>query len=783
MFEINSSSGVLFLRIYCNCSMHSRLIEWSRYALLAGIVLALVLVIPTAWFPFQLAKVAAFAVALLVAAILFVVGGGARDLIRTHGFYAALVVALLPLVYLASSFFSIDRATSIAGFSVETDTLVFVTLAAVAYLLSFTLFRTLRTVRMLTTTILCALVAAVAFQLISVVFGASAIPLATFADRSVNLVGKWNDLGLLTALLALLVFARVELAPASRLWQTAAGVGGVILLALLGLINFPVAWALLLAGCVVVGLLSVVRHTTPWYSLAGAAVAILFLLYGSAINAGITSVFPVSSLEVRPGLQATLDVISAARESSVREALLGTGPNTFGFVWLMHKPPEVNQTPFWNLDFNVGYSALATAFGSAGFLGALAWLLPLILLCAALVRAVRLGVLSREERLVTVLLGAGSLFLLATLVLYVPSQNIILLAFVLSGSAFGFLWRQGRPAQEEQQPSSVLRGVGVLIVAAALLVFTVAPAFVTARRLVAESYAGAGLYALGQGDIDGALARAARAQGIERTANSLRLQADAGVQKLAAIAQDSTLKPEDAQAAFTVQVQSAIPAAQAAIAAAPADYRAYYSLARAYDLLASLKVEGAYQGAQAAYAAAAQRNPTSPSIPLATARLEASQGNAEGTQTAVTRALQLKPDYTDAILFVVQINIANNDLSSAIENTKIAVQTAPGVASIWFQLGLLYYSGDDSKNAVPVLEQALKLVPEYANAKYFLALAYYKEGRQNDALRLFQELAVTNPDNAEVKTIVANLQAGKDPLDGLQPPTAPEDRQTAPVSQ
>ena len=248
---------------------------------------------------------------------------------------------------------------------------------------------------------------------------------------------------------------------------------------------------MLLAGSVVIGLLSVVRQTVPWYSLAGAVVAILFLLYGSAINAGLTSVFPVSSLEVRPGLQSTLDVISAAREGSLRGALLGTGPNTFGIAWLAHKPPEVNQTPFWNLDFNVGYSTLATAFGSVGFLGALAWLVPLVLLCVAFVRAIRLGVLSRDERLTAGLLGIGTLSLFAAIVLYVPSQNIILLAFALSGAAFGFLWRQGRHAEEEQPSASVLRGVGVLAIAGALLALTITSGFVTVRRLAAESYTGA----------------------------------------------------------------------------------------------------------------------------------------------------------------------------------------------------------------------------------------------------------------------------------------------------
>ncbi len=766
--------------------------SWSRYALLAGIVLALVLVIPTAWFPFQLSKVAVFAVASLIAAVLFIISGGARDLLRTHGFYAALAIGALPLMYLLSWAFSTDRSVAVSGFGIETDTVVFVAIAALAYLLSFTMFRTLRTARMLTMVVFWSLIAAVIFQYISIIIGT---PFSTFTDRSVNLIGKWNDLGLLSSLLMVLLFARVELGVASNLWRIGAWIGGGLLLILMALVNFPVAWSFLLVGSLVVGLLAYMRIQSdrraegaalntlalPWYSVAGAVFAVIFLLYGGAVNSALTKIIPVSSLEVRPGIGATLDVVSKAREGSLQRAFFGTGPNTFGQSWLAHKPTEVNQTPFWNLDFNVGFSTLATAFGSVGFLGAIAWLMPLFLLIAALIRAYRLGVLSRDERVVAAMLSIGALFLLATLVFYVPSQNIVLLAFVLSGAAFGFLWRQGQASSDDAAPSSMLQGIGILAIAAAILIVAVVSSFITTRRFVAEAYTGAGLYELSQGHVDESIVRANRALAVEQNADALRLATDAGAQKLVSIAQDTKLTPEQARSAFTTQVQTVIPAAQAAIAAAPRDYRAYFSLARVYDFLASLKVDGAYTSAQAAYASAAERNPTSPAIPLALARLEATQGNAANTEKAITKALQLKPDYTDAILFVVQINVANNDLASAIKNTQVAVQTAPGVASIWFELGLLYYAGGDTKDAVQPLEQALVLVPDYANAKYFLGLSYYAQNRQNDALRLFQELAVSNPDNAEIKTIVANLQSGKKPLEGLQPP--PEDRSTAPVKQ
>ena len=185
--------------------MYSRLVSWSRWLYLVGIVLALVLIVPTAWFPFQLGKIAVFVTLLMVVVVCYVLGRGVPDLLETHGLKPALFVALLPLSYLVSMFFSTDRAVALVGYRIETDTVLFVTLMFLAFILSFTLFRTLRTALLLLSVIFAALIAAVIFQWVSVAFGASVLPFSTFADRSVNLIGKWNDLGLLAGLLGMLI--------------------------------------------------------------------------------------------------------------------------------------------------------------------------------------------------------------------------------------------------------------------------------------------------------------------------------------------------------------------------------------------------------------------------------------------------------------------------------------------------------------------------------------------------------------------------------------------------
>lgn len=746
---------------------------------LAGMVLALVLLVPTAWFPVQLGKVSAFAVLVAVAALLFVWGGGVKQLVRAHGFYAALAVAFLPLAYLLSLLSSVDPSVAWFGNSLDTDTILFTVLGFLVFMMAFAHFRTLRTLRTLLLVLGGSLAVAALFQYVSIIFGT---PIPGVDDRSVNLIGKWNDLGLLIGILSLLVLARLELSPTTGRMRML-GIGGlVVLLALLAIINFPLVWVLLLGGAVIVGTVAYLsmrgESAKPTTSIVVSVVALACLIFGATFNSALTSIFPVSSLEVRPAASTSFEIISKSYDGSFGRLLTGMGPDTFSRQWMLHKPAEVNQSQFWSLDFNVGFSTLTTALLSVGIIGVLAWLIPLFLVLAGIVRAVRNSVLHGEDRGVAVSIALAAIFAFATLAFYVPSQNLVLLAFALSGAAFGFLWRQGR-SSEDEAPVRRLDQILMLVVVALLVALSVWVAVAGVRRLVASIHINQGQIALAQGDAAAALASGASAARMEETAPALRLMVDAGAVRLAQLAQSTTSSPS-IQAEFTSVVQDTLARGARAIQLSPNDYRTYISVGSVYDLLATLKVTDAYQSAQASYAAAAERNPTSPAIPLIQARLEASQNKIDETQKHLERALTLKPNYTDAILFVVQLAVAQNDLATAVRAAEAATQTAPGVASIWFQLGLLYYAANDTARAIVPLERAIVLVPDYANAKYFLGASYYAQNRTAEAIALFEDLQRTNPDATEVGVILSNMRAGKPAFDGLTTTTPPA---TAPVAE
>jgi tetratricopeptide (TPR) repeat protein len=784
-------------------TMHSPLVSWSRVLFITAIIIALIGIIPAVWFPFQLGKVAIFALLALVALVMFVLGRGAHDLMRTHGLRLAALVLLLPLSYLLSSFYSVDKSLSITGLGVEVDTVLFTSLAAMAFLFSFTLFRTLRTVKLLTTVLGWGLLAAVIFQWLLIFFGTSLIPFSIFSDRSVNVIGKWNDLGVLAALLGVFLLAQIELARTTLVRRVVFGAALLGITVLLAIVNFALAWWYLLIAAVALALVAFFTQRSedvatqqsnpysyaswsrfvPWVSTVVAVVAVIMLVYGAGINTSITSIFPISSLEVRPSYTSTMNVITAARGGSFERVLIGTGPNTFSNSWITHKPAEVNQSAFWNLDFNVGFSTLETALGTVGLVGALAWLIPALLVLAALVRAMRLSILSREERVTASIAGLGSLMLIGAVILYVPSGSVVLLSFVLSGAAFGFLWRQGRHANEEEPVSNAnaMLAWGVVVI---LVLIGAWGTWGADRRFVAQAITNTGALALQQGNADEALKSAAKAQGIEMIGDNLRLAVDAGGLKIQQIANQKNLSQEQLSQ-FQLIASSTINTGRMLISKYPNDYRSYVSLARVYDLLATLKVQGASQSAEQTYMDAISHNPQAPDIALALARLEATQGNLNLTQKYLAQSLTLKPNYTDAILMVVQLYVANNDLPNAVKAATAAAQTAPGVAPIWFELGLLYYAGGDTKDAIPPLEKAISIAPDYANAKYFLGLSYYAQKKPQEALAKFEELAKSNPDSTEVNLILGNMRLGKQPFDSAQPPVTnkPVERKTAPISE
>jgi cytochrome c-type biogenesis protein CcmH/NrfG len=328
--------------------------------------------------------------------------------------------------------------------------------------------------------------------------------------------------------------------------------------------------------------------------------------------------------------------------------------------------------------------------------------------------------------------------------------------------------------------SSRILYVGALLI---LVLIPLASAGAIAQRFAASIYFGRALAAASSGDIAGASASVARSLAIYKSDDAHRLAANAHMAQANAIAQSTEGDQASRTQAFQASVSAAVVEAQAAIQHSPQKYGNWLALASIYEALIPAQVEGAVQSAEQAYIEAIRRSPRNPGLYLSAARMEGTAGNEQALRDATNQALTLKPNYTDAVLLIVQLEIAKNNLQGAINASAAAVQTAPDNPGLWFQLGLLALNAGSVNDAVVALERALAIMPDYANAKYFLGLAYYQQGKTAESAGIFADLAASNPENQEVATILANMRAGKAPFEGMQTSGNPTQPATAPVKE
>jgi tetratricopeptide (TPR) repeat protein len=251
------------------------------------------------------------------------------------------------------------------------------------------------------------------------------------------------------------------------------------------------------------------------------------------------------------------------------------------------------------------------------------------------------------------------------------------------------------------------------------------------------------------------------------------------------VAQSTTGTAADNQQAFKTDISNSIAAAQTATSIAPNNYENWVVLGSLYEALvpAPLSVNGAYDAAKAAYTEAQKRNPESPEPLLLMARLEYDNKNIDGARDLINQALAKKQDYADAYFLLTQLEAGANNTDKAISAAEAGAILSPDNAGIFFELGLLQYSKKDYTDAANAFSKAISIVPNYANAQYFLGLSEEYLGKHDEAIAQFESLAKSNPDNQDVQSILANLQAGKDPF--YQSPSSlknPEKRPTPPIT-
>src|SRR3989338_2843541 len=568
---------------------------------------------------------------------------------------------------------------------------------------------------------------------------------AEFAgDRNFNVIGTMNGLSLFySALLATSIGMIVSLKLGEwKRWVRLALYASAVLFAVdILLINYRYSWIVLLGVSIVLfGLtfrnVAVSRRASQ--SSETTARAGLDWRYLFAIILLVVSIFmymfqpTVKQLnfpaEVSPAFRTTWKIGGSVLSEGPKQSLLGSGPGTFGLNWIKYKDPQVNQTVFWGVRFNQGFSWVSTLLPTVGVLGVIGIIL---FFAAALFTFSRAVAAKREGHDEWAALGVGPLAGFAAVViaafLYPANFSLVILLFLLAG-ALSYILSDKRHGERGGGISSMVwdfseRHVrfdsqwAVFIsslVAIFLLSLGIAGAYFELNRVRAASSAQEGVLALNGGKFDDAVLKLREALAAEpKNINYANALVQVQIQRVSNLIQRAA-KGENVQAEFQQEVNSANIAIDGAIQMMPLEPNLYRTKGALYELIIPF-IPGTEIISLDAYRQAIAAGPLNPAAHVDFARagltfadnvqLRISQVAAQDREaviksretilqevkTVLERAAQIKPDFAAAHFLLSQAAIRLGYLKTAVQSTENAKLTATFDIGVAFQLGLLYY--------------------------------------------------------------------------------------------
>jgi len=552
----------------------------------------------------------------------------------------------------------------------------------------------------------------------------------------------------------------------------------IVLLASLALLNFQTAWIVLTAGLLVLLAFGIwnmrKRGEFRWVSLPMALIimAVFFMVFQVTLP-GAPRTLPV---EVSLSQRATWNVAKATLQE---RALFGGGPGTFVLQYTQFRPAELNQTVFFGTRFTSGASEVLNWLVTKGVIG--------LLLLFALFGTIKVmgikALLRFEGENFTWMLGLGAFASLVTIIvstLLYPSSFMLWFLFWTLLGAFAFVG--AKKISHFTTATYPFLALGSSFAFLIILIFGLGLLFVGGQKYVAEAQYLKGVRASQSGDLDSAISKILSAANLNpavdvywRDLSQLYLTR---VNQIAAIPE---LSQEERQQQTQTAVSNSIAAARTATQVAPANVANWNVQGFVYRTL--IGIRGAEALAQEAYLKAAELEPTSPFpwTELARSKIVQAQalalGEAEETRAKVleealenlNKALALKSDYAPAHFLTAVVYDQQGKSDEAVvklEETKLIA--SPNDIGLAFQLGVLYWQRKELDKAQSELELAIEINPNYSNARYILGLVYNAKGDSVAAKLEFSEVERLNPENEEIKKILANLENGLPALEGIQ---------------
>lgn len=771
------------------------------YVMLISVFLLPIFVIPLPYANFSFNKNIVFVSAVIFAFLVYLISSLKRGeivldkskfLLFTLGIIAVSILSSISSGHFLSSFFG-------QGFEVGTTASLIIGFLALWVVPVY--FNTKDRVFYAYLAIVLSFAIVALFQFSRLFLGPDFLSMGIFTDTTSNLIGKWYDLGIVFGLIALFTLVASEFLTLPRFMRFINYLVFLISIVLMAIVNFSLSWMVLGLFSLVIGVYifsfsktahqqgfdeeEVVKKKLPIFSIVSVVICALFVLFGSYFGDFISSKLNISQLEVRPNLSSTLSVASNSLSSNI---LFGSGPNRFVNEWLLHKDPVVNQSVFWSTDFAYGVGLIPTLLVTTGALGLIAWLLFAFYFLKTGFRFLFKDSTSWDQRFLLLSSFLSSLYLWIMNFIYVPSITVFYLTFFVTGLFIATYSNLGEKVVynlrfKSDSKKSFLAVFFSIIIAICLVVI----GYMFFSRYVANILFQKGVFEFRKtGNLDVAENFISKSLSWYENDVYYRAIAEIGmvrINNLLVTAENSSSEElENLRNQFQGVLANTIAAVKRSIEIDPSNYENHVALGNLYSATYQYGVKEAYGLAKTSFEDALKLNPQNPAINLLIARLEVVAKDNLKAREEIAKSLSKKPNYTEAVFLLSQIESSEGNVKGAIESAESATILSPNDPVVFFRLGILKYDSKDYRGSITAFEKAVTLNSLYSNAKYFLGLAYEKVGRNKDAITQFEDVALLNPDNEEVKAILVNIKAGKDPFSNSKE-KAPQKRNSLPVDE
>lgn len=679
----------------------------SFLSFLLTVALVPIFFLPFSRIPIETSKSLLVVLGLAITAVFWAMArffDGKLVLPKSYALFSALG---LTVVALLSSLFSPAIKWSLFGTMLDTGSFFFIFACFLFLLLGALFFRDTVRGGILLWTLALSFTVVLGFQILRLMFP-EILALGMASGKMANLIGSWNALAIFAGLAALLSLFSFEFLSLSQVkkWVFVALLA--LSLIFLIIIAFPLVWGLLAVFALVIFVVKVLFYVREKQTMANReaskvrfplapliviVLSIVFFMAGPGAQSYVPTKLGVLNSEVRPSTGSTAWV---AKQTLKTSPLLGAGPNRFSEMWALHKPEKVNESQFWNINFDFGAGTIPTFVITFGGIGILFWLLFFGFFVWTGGKSVFASIKTGSNYGPTAFFLA-SLYLMIASVLYPAGPVLLFLAFALAGVFIGLHSKEtGREARV-----SFLENPKKSFVAIIFLVLFIISAVVLSFKFV-ERFAGVIYYTRALSAATVPEAEAAISKAVSLNTNDLFLRTQSQVY-LARLNSEAEANPEptpekiiELQGVFNGAVNSAV----AATVFNHTNYLNFQALGIVYETAGSLGVASSYEKALEAYRAAGNLSPTNPGIKLALARTYLVLKQPVEAKEYGRLAFTLKPNYVEALIFLSQLANAEGDIEAARSYAERALSFAPGNQEIINYINSLSASGRTPANDV-----------------------------------------------------------------------------------